>query len=372
MSDLQEQVQRLIDTAVADGAERGVQVAVYRNGEQVVDAVAGQADPATGRAMTTDTPVYVASTAKGVTATLAHVLVERGFLDYDTPVAKVWPEFGAHGKGGVTLHHVLTHTAGVPAVPADTTAEKLCDWDGMCRTIAESEPLWAPGEQAGYHAATFGYLVGEIVRRTTGKPASQALREYVAAPLGFERELFFSVPAAELPRVARLEDDPAGTAAFAGLPDEWPLFQVAPRRIIPRAELGNRTDILTHDMPFHGVVTARAIAGMYAALLGEVGGVRLISPARLAEATTLATDGLDDQSTGGPATYGLGYLLGGPGARPAADGSATMFGFVGIGGTGAYADRATGVSFAVTKNRMNPVDATVAEQVGAMVAEAYS
>lgn len=372
MSDLQERVQALVDTAVADDTERGVQVAVYRHGEQVVDAVAGLADPATGRAMTPDTPVYVASTVKGVTATLAHVVVERGFVDYDTPVAEVWPEFGAHGKGGVTFRHVLTHTAGVPAVPQDTTPEQLCDWDGMCATIAASEPRWAPGEQAGYHAATFGYLVGEVVRRTTGKVPSEALREFVAAPLGIEHELFFGVPEAELPRVARLEDDPAGAAMFAGLPDEWPLFQVVPRRIIPSAEIGNRTDVLTHDMLFHGVVSARAAARMYAALMDEVGGVRLISPERLAEATTLATAGLEDTTTGAPAMYGLGYLLGGPGDRPAPDGSTTMFGFVGIGGSGAYADHATGVSFAVTKNRMNPVDASVAEQVGALVAEAYS
>jgi CubicO group peptidase (beta-lactamase class C family) len=169
---------------VASGAEHGVQVSVYRHGAPVVDAVAGLADPRAGRPVTPDTLFYAASTGKGVTATLAHVLVERGVLDYDTPVADVWPEFAVHGKGGATLRHVLTHSAGVPAVPADTTVEQLRDWDAMCEKIAAAEPWWTPGERVGYHAVTFGYLIGEIVRRVTGAPLSRVLADAVAGPLG--------------------------------------------------------------------------------------------------------------------------------------------------------------------------------------------
>jgi CubicO group peptidase (beta-lactamase class C family) len=370
MSDLQEQVQALIAARVASGAEHGVQVAVYRRGELVVEAVAGVADPRTGRRVTPDTLFYTASTGKAVAATLAHVLVEQGVFDYDTRVADVWPEFAAHGKGGVTLRHVLTHSAGVPSVPPDTTLEQLCDWDAMCAAIARAEPSWPPGERVGYHAVTFGYLLGEFVRRATGAPVSQLLAEAVAGPLGVGDELYFGVPLWELPRVAWVEDDPQGTAMFASLPDEFPLFKAVPRRIVPNADYANRRDILTADIPLQATASARAIARMYAALLDQVDGVRLVPAERLTEIASLATSGIDEM-TGGPATYALGYTVGRLGTSAPAD-HPTMFGFVGIGVGGAYADRATGVSIAVLRNRFNPTEMRVVEQVGELVERAFA
>ena len=136
--------------------ERAAKVAVYRHGEPVVDAVAGVADPATGRPVASDTPFYAYSTGKGATATVAHVLVERGLFGYDTKIAELWPEFGAHGKESATVRHALTHTLGVPGAPADTTPEDLCDWDKMCEAVADAEPWWAPGTETAYHAYTFG------------------------------------------------------------------------------------------------------------------------------------------------------------------------------------------------------------------------
>ena len=138
MNGLQQQVQEAIDGMVRSGAERGLQVSVYRDGEPVVDAVAGVADPKTGRPVTPETPVYVYSVGKGATATVAHVLAERGAFDYDTPIADLWPEFGANGKETATVRHALTHTVGVPGIPADTTPEDLCDWDKMCAVIADA------------------------------------------------------------------------------------------------------------------------------------------------------------------------------------------------------------------------------------------
>jgi CubicO group peptidase (beta-lactamase class C family) len=370
MSDLQEQVQALIDELVASGAENGVQVAVYRRGEPVVDAVAGVADPRTGRPVTPDTLFYTASTGKAVAATLAHVLVERGVFDYDTRVADVWPEFAVHGKGTATVRHVLTHSVGVPAVPADTTVEQLCDWGAMCRVVAEAQPWWTPGERVGYHAVTFGYLIGQVVRRATGTPLSQVLAEEVTGPLGIGDELYFGVPPSELPRVARLEDDPQGKAMFASLPDEFPLFKAAPRRIVPNADYANRRDILTADIPMQATATARAVARMYAALLDEVDGVRLVSQDRLGEISSLATTGIDEM-TGGPSTYALGYTVGRLGTSAPQD-RPTMFGFVGIGVGGAHADRATGVSVAVLRNRFNPTEMRVVEQVGELVDTAFA
>ncbi|GAA3563170.1 serine hydrolase domain-containing protein [Kribbella ginsengisoli] len=354
---LQEQVVDAIEGLVASGAENGVQAAVYRRGELIVDAVAGMAAP--GRPVASDTLFYAASTVKGVTSTVVHVLVEEGVLSYDTLVASVWPEFGAHGKEGTTIRHVLTHSAGVPAVPADLTLSRFCDWEAMCSVIASLEPWWVPGERVGYHAVTFGFILGEVVRRATGSPISSALASLVGEPLGIAGELYFGVPASELKRVAHFEDDPAGAAMFASLPPDFPLFKSGPRSLFPNAALANNTAVTMADIPAWGTVTARGMARMYAALMSEVDGVRLLSPSRLQEISALSTTGLDEM-TGGPAQYGLGYTIGQLGMRPAPP---TVFGMVGIGGSAAYADTATGISVAVTKNRFNPTEINAFDQV---------
>jgi len=153
------------------------------------DVLGAVADPETGRPVTPDTPIYAYSVVKAATSTVAHMLVERGLFGYDTPVVELWPEFGANGKESATVRHVLTHTVGVPGIPANTTPEDLCDWDKMCGVIADAEPWWEPGTKMAYHAYTFGYIVGEIVRRATGKHISQVLREEVAEPLGVADEM---------------------------------------------------------------------------------------------------------------------------------------------------------------------------------------
>lgn len=368
MSDLQQQVQRAIDGLVESGVERGLQVAVYRHGESVVDAVAGVADPDTGRPVASDTPFYAYSTGKGATATVAHVLVERGAFDYDTRIAELWPEFGARGKEGATVRHALTHTVGVPGIPADTTPEDLCDWDRMCSVIADSEPWWEPGTKTAYHAYTFGYIIGEIVRRAAGKPISQALREDVAGPLGVADELFFGVPESELGRLARLEDAEGSAQFLASMPNDSPFFKWGPRATTPTAGFGNRADILMADIPAGGKMSARAMARMYAALLGEVDGVRLVSPERLREISAPAFGG-EDQIMGNPVTWALGYAIGRIGTE--AQGTPTVFGWGGVGGSYAYADTATGVAFALTKNSLAP-DFGAAEQVAGIVTRAIA
>src|SRR3712207_3805223 len=177
MTDIQRQVQQAIERLVESGTERGLQVAVYRHGEQVVDAVAGVANPTTGRPVTSDTPFFSYSIGKGVASTVVHVLAERGTLDYDMRIVELWPEFGAHGKEIATVRHALSQSLGVPGLPPEVTVEDLCDWEKMCAIIADAEPWWEPGTRIGYHAVTFGYVVGEIIRRATGKPISQVLRE---------------------------------------------------------------------------------------------------------------------------------------------------------------------------------------------------
>ncbi|MGK4578674.1 serine hydrolase domain-containing protein [Kitasatospora sp. HPMI-4] len=360
-------VQQAVDQLVESGAEQGLQVAVYRHGELVVDVVAGLADPGTGRPVTSDTPIFSASTGKGVTATVVHVLAERGALAYDTPIAELWPEFGAHGKEKATVRHALTHSIGVPALPGGITPEDLADWEGMCALIAGTEPWWEPGTRTGYHAVTWGYVMGEIVRRATGKPISQVLREEVAEPLGIADELFLRVPDSELKRLARMEDAPGSAEVLASMPADLPLFKATPPAVLPNAEYGNSTVVLTSEIPAGGTMTARAVARMYAALLGEVDGVRLISPERLAEVSALATSDVD-QMVGFPLPRALGYNLGRPGADPHE--TPRVFGMVGMGGSAAYADVENGLSFALTKNRFFPGPSAAVDRISEIVAKA--
>ncbi|MBQ1089415.1 beta-lactamase family protein [Streptomyces sp. B93] len=342
MPSLQEKVQRVLDELVGTGAETGLQVVVLHRGAPVVDAVAGVADGRTGREVTPKTPFFGFSTGKVMTSLIAHLLVGSGAVGYDTPVADVWPEFGAHGKETATLRHVLTHSVGVPAMPRDIGPADLADWSRVCTAIADAEPRWRPGTETGYHSFTYGFLVGEIARRVTGRPMRQLLRERITGPLGLDRELYFGVPGTDLPRLARLEDAVPSPAAP---PDADGVL--APWETRPTAAMGNSPAILQGDIPSVGTFTARGMAAMNAAVLDG----RLVDAHQLGELTAVAFEGTD-QVFGTPARLALGYPLGRIGTRP--EETPATFGWVGGGGSYVYADTATGVSFAMTKNRLTP------------------
>ena len=370
MAELQRDVQEAIDKLVESGTERGIQVAVYRDGQQVVDAVAGVADPATGRPVDAGTVFYNYSIGKGATSTVAHILAERGLFGYDTPVAELWPEFAANGKQAVTVRQVLDHTAGVPGIPLDTTIEDLCDWDRMCAAIADAELWWEPGTKVGYHAYTFGYIVGEVVRRATGKPISQVLAEEVAGPLGVAGELWFGMPASEQHRLARLEDEPGAAEAaeqwLASMPPDLPMFKAGPMSTFPSAEFGNRADTLAADIPAGGKTSARAIARMYAALLGEVDGVRLLPPERLREVDRRL---LQRRRRGLRDADHLGAGLRHRRRQRRRPGGPDRVRLGGVGGSFACGDTATGVAWAVTKNRVSN-DFATSNQLGELISAA--
>ncbi|MEU8432356.1 serine hydrolase domain-containing protein [Streptomyces sp. NPDC029216] len=357
MTEVQARVQKAIDRLVESGQETGIQVAAYRNGRQVVDAWAGVADPATGRPMGGDTLIHAYSAGKGVTATVAHVLVAQGLLDYDMPLARHWPEFAAHGKGHVTLRHALTHSAGVPQLPADITAEQLYDWDAMCATVAGQEPLWEPGTATGYHGWTFGWLIGETVRRATGRTISQVLREEVAGPLGVADSLFLAVPEQELPRVATLVEG-NWEASLTALPQDLPFFLAMPNRgVWSTAELANHPAYLRAELPCGGTFSATAVARMYAALIGEVDGVRLLAPEHTARIAAVVTGDVD-RIFGRAVAKGLGYFLG----LPETGGRRTAFGHNGSGGSIAFADPEHGLAVAVLHTRLTGGQENVAPQ----------
>ncbi|MDI5942169.1 serine hydrolase domain-containing protein, partial [Micromonospora sp. DH15] len=341
LDNLRAEIHATIDDLVCTGREAGVQVAAYLHGEPIVDAHAGVADTTTGRPMTAATGVYGVSTGKGLTATVVHVLAERGHLDYDLRIADVWPEFARHGKDHITLRHALTHTAGIPALPADVTLDDFADWDRMCGIVADARPLWTPGHQLAYHAWTFGWIVGEVIRRVTGRRVGDILTEDVAAPLGVAGELLCGVHPTAQPGLARMEDGNLSTMleVFAGqLPH---LDRVVPPGVRPDVTLATRPDVLAVDVPAVGTLTARAAARMYAALLGPVDGVRLISPHRLRAVSSPAVRGTE-WVFGRETTWGLGYSIDDDGS----------FGAAGSGGSLAFAYPRWGLTVAATRNRL--------------------
>ena len=362
---VQDRIQEAIDELVADGSEIGLQVAVTRHGELVADAVSGVADSATGQAVTPETLFFAASAAKGVASSVAHVLAERGELDYDLRLTDVWPEFGARGKGATTVRHVLLHTAGVPGLPGSTTVSDLCRWDRMCSVIADLEPWWEPGTRYGYHALTFGYLLGEAMRRRTGATISELLRTLITEPLGLAEQVYFGVAPLELPRVARQVPSAEGE-----LPEPEPGSAGAramPAAVRPDATLANRVDVLTADIPSMGTMTARGAALMYAAVLGY-SATPLISAARLEQVAAVAIREID-QVTKLPAEWSLGFSAARLGGTPSRPGSA--FGMIGANGSAAYADIDSGVTVAVLRNRFSP-DYSAAARVDRIVAGASS
>jgi CubicO group peptidase (beta-lactamase class C family) len=343
MADPQAAVQALLDELVESGAERGLQAAAYLDGRMVVDAWAGVADPATGRAVDGDTLFTVFSCSKGITATVIHLLAERGKLQYDDPIAKHWPEFAAHGKERITIRHALTHTAGLPKTPEGDPNKppgaQMADWGAMCRAIADLTPLWEPGTQTGYHALTFGWLLGEVARRADGRPIERIVAEDICAPLGIEA-FFFGIPESAEARVAPLENDATMDEGPAATPES---------RAIPH--LFNRPDIRRAVIPAGGgIANARSLARHYAGLIGDgVDGVRLLPPERVRIATTVQTEAVDT-ILGRPIRKGLGYFLGRE--ESAMSERATAFGHPGHGGSIGFADPEYRFAFALTKNRL--------------------
>ncbi len=332
-------MQSLLDRLVAEGRERGAQLAVYHQGKLIVDVWSGLADFAAGTKVQGDTLFPVFSVSKGITATVIHRLVEQGLLDYEKPIAAVWPEFAAKGKGGVTLRHGMSHMAGIPQMPDEADFEIIRDWVRMCELIAELEPLSPPGAKVEYHAITYSWILGEPARRVTGLPFGELLVREVTKPLGLEDSLYIGLPK-ERHNVAVLEHDVAP-------PIEQPGPQSVPARLAPLHRMMNRRDMQEACLPgASGVMSARAIARHYAALLpGGVDGVELLPPLRVRLATAfLESDPAD-------AKHMLGY--GAHGEPPQRGQEVTCFGHGGHGGSNGFADLDLGLAVGYTRNRLD-------------------
>ncbi|WP_049575642.1 serine hydrolase domain-containing protein [Nonomuraea sp. SBT364] len=346
---------------LASGQEIGAAVSVYLRGRKVVDLWGGIADPGTGRPWERDTLQVVYSTTKGVTAACALLLAQRGELDLDAPVARYWPEFAANGKEGVPVRWLLTHQAGLPTLDHPVTPAEVIAWDPVVDALAAQRPFWEPGTEHGYHALTYGWLVGEVVRRVTGRGVGAYLAEEIAAPLGLD--LWIGLPESEHHRVSRIVTDAAGFDAsgidLAAVPEPMREAMAAygdPASLTVRA-MTLVQPALDHNDPreqaaeipaTNGICTARALAAFYAALIGEVDGHRVLTPATLASATAEQVAGVD-RVLRVPVRIGTGFGL------PVPDAfwhSPTAFGFGGLGGSLGFADPGSGLAFGYVMNHI--------------------
>jgi len=342
----------------AEHGEVGAAVAVTVDGRTVVDLWAGHADAARRRPWQSDTLVNVFSVTKILTTICALRLVERGALDLDAPVARLWPEFAAAGKSAITLRQILAHRAGLPAVRAPLREGAMLDWTAMTAALAVQEPWWRPGERHGYHVNTFGFLAGELIRRASGVGVGALLCDEVARPLGADVHL--GLPPALHARVAEFlwtASVPPAPPDPASLPDDlalqWNTY-FNPPGISGSGGWVNRPDWRLGEVPStNGHATARGIARVFAALAahGSIDGVRMLAPETIAAATVEHSCG-DDLVLNRPSRFGLGFQLTQP-ERPLGP-NAHAFGHFGSGGALGFCDPDARLSFGYVMNHMGP------------------
>ncbi len=349
--------------------EIGGSVCLTVGGETVVDLWGGVADPKTQKPWTRDTVSVVYSCTKGATALCAHILASRGQLDLDAPVIALWPEFGQHGKDRVTTRMMLDHSAGVPALRAKVKPDGPYEWDYMTGRLAEEEPFWEPGTRNGYHGFTFGWTVGEMVRRVSGKSLGTFFQDEVAKPLGLD--FWIGLPEEIEPLVAPMISHTykAADATTPFLTDLRNRQSVAslfffnvgawlPGGANTRA--GHAAEIGAAN----GITNARGLAGMYAPL--AQGGGKLVDAKTLARMAEVSMATHDDATLRIPTRFALGFMksmdnrkrsiaatLWGEDCDSVILGSAA-FGHVGAGGSLGFADPAAGLSFGYTMNKMGP------------------
>ncbi|MGX1852435.1 beta-lactamase family protein [Streptomyces sp. NBC_01456] len=338
----------------------GAAVTVTVDGEAVVDLWGGHADAAATRGWERDTLVNVYSTSKGMTALCAHLLVDRGELDLDAPVARYWPEFGQAGKRELPVRWLLSHRAGLIAPRERLSVADAYDWERVCAALAATPPWWEPGTAQGYHAVTFGYLVGEVVRRITGQSLGTFLRSEITGPLG--ARVFIGTPAEEHTRCADMVgqlDEARLTQQFPGLPkppftalSDHPQAAVAlALTYVPTGDV-NSAAYRSAEIPAGNAhASAHGLATVYGALAGST----LVKPATLEEMRrSQSLPGERDLTIGALAPqgyehrWGLGYMLnqqGQAGPNPRA------FGHGGAGGSYAFADPENRLSYAYTMNK---------------------
>ena len=303
-------VRDAFETNLKSGADLGASFCATKDGEVVVDLWGGWADEARTRPWEKDTIVNVYSTTKTMTFLCALILADRGELDFDAPVARYWPEFAANGKADIKVSHLMAHSAGLSGWRETITTTDLYDWDKVTTLLAAQAPLWEPGTKSGYHAITQGYLVGEVVRRITGKSLGTFFREEVAGPL--DADFWIGLPASEDHRVADLIPPPPGGAI-----GDMELDEIGKITLnnpgVDVSETRKRAWRGAEIPAAGGTGNARSIARIHAILAngGVAGGKRFLSEAGCRKALEVQIEG-DDLIFKAPAKFGMGFGLPGP------------------------------------------------------------
>ncbi len=340
----------------------GSACAVYVEGRTVVDLWAGIADARSARPWDQDTAAVIFSCSKGILALCAYLLVQDGRLDLDAPVAAYWPEFEANGKGAITSREVLSHRAGLPALDRDLTLEEVLAWEPVIAAIEAQAPLWAPGSGHLYHAMTYGWLIGEVIRRITGLTPGAYFRRRVGDPLGLRT--WIGIPEAADASVAWMEpplpdedSDAARISArvLAEQPNVERSLTMGGAFAFPSAGgvvTFNDRRIQRAEIPAaNGISTARSLAALYAHCVADMGVPRLLRRASIDDATVVQSAG--PQLSGLPddgARWGTGFQLASPPSQPML--GPRSFGHAGAGGQLGFADDDYGVGFAYLSNQM--------------------
>jgi CubicO group peptidase (beta-lactamase class C family) len=352
----------------SERGELGASVSVAVDGETMVDLWGGWTDPDRRVPWEEDTLCLVMSCTKGATALCAHMLAVLGELDFDAPVSTYWPEFAANGKEGVLVRHVLSHQAGLPALRAPLEPGAFYDWDHMVELLAAEAPFWPPGSTYGYHGLTFGFLVGEIVRRVSGRDLGTFFSEEVAGPLEIDFQI--GLPESERDRLTRL-NPPAPPAPGEPVSRYMELVMTDPASVqaLMMINTGGYLVPGEWDSPAAlsavlpatgGVANARALAGMYRGIVSErrIGRVAL-APEDIARMGAVQSATIEDAVLLAPGRWTLGFHKGTvtprgvePPARVVL--SEEAFGHTGHGGSIGFADPPAGLSFGYVMNQMDP------------------
>ncbi len=333
-----------------NGGDIGASFAIFKDGEYLVDIWGGHADGARTKAWARDTLPNVWSTTKPVAALCFALLVERGQITYDDKVVKYWPEFGAHGKDQITIGQMLSHQAGVSTVREPITNEELYDHDAMAARLAAAEPLWTPGTRSGYHALTYAYLAGEVIKRVTGRSIGQFFQDEIAAP--WEIDFFIGLPASEEPRIAEMIAASKPVPLDAGNMNDiqkLTFTNPAPSATLPNERAWRAAEISSAN----GRGTASALAKLFGAVAagGTLNGVSLISEKTRAALSDIQITN-EDLVLGMAFNWGAGVIrnIGGFLYGP----NEATFGHSGWGGSFALCDPTAGVGISYVMNLMGP------------------
>lgn len=351
--------------------ELGAAVCVFQDGAPVVDLWGGYLDSERSQPWQDNTIVCMASVTKGMVALCLHILIERGAVDLDAPMARYWPEFAQAGKADITVRQSLGHNDGVIFNDASVPGDWL-NMDVIAAAIAAQEPAWEPGSRGAYNSFNFGFLVGEIVRRVSGRSPGRFFKEEIAIPLGIDYQI--GVLESEISRVSNLYPNPE-SATFNAFQDSATKLARAWQSLPAESgDLGpfNQNDFRLKEFPSaNGTGNARAVAKVYAALAagGEIDGVRVWSSETVARMRELQWDSICGM-TDRPFRMGLGVFLNSPplsGMGP----NPNAFGHMGVGGAFAFADPEAGISFSYSPNYMC-AGAGVGDRCDALVEALYA